>query len=73
MVEITLFKQLASIFEISFTSTFTSEIGGRFLTSLLSLFFFSINYITACFRELLNSPAIKDCLIEVQSGSLTTY
>ena len=68
----TFFKRLASTFEISSISTFRSEIGRQFLINLLSLFFFSINFIMACFWEVLNSPAIKDYWIEAQSGSLTT-
>ena len=34
--------------------------------------FFSINFIIACFWEVLNSPAMKDYWIEAQSASLTT-
>ena len=50
-----------------------SEIGLLFLMNLLSLFFFSIDFITACFWEVLHSPTIKDCWIEAKKGSLITW
>ena len=55
MGEITLFKWLSSTFEISFISTFRSEIGRQFLINLLSLSFFSINFRIACFWEVVGN------------------
>ena len=71
MVEITLFNRLASTFEIS-TSHIYVKTGLQFLMNLWSLSFISINFITACFWEILNSPTIKDCWIEAKEGSSIT-
>ena len=53
-------KQIARAFEAILTSTFKRGIGRQFLMYLLSLSFFLINVIMACFCELDNSPCSQD-------------
>ena len=65
-----MFKRQASALEMIFISTFRKGISRQFFIKLLSLYFFCINFMVACFCEPLDSPITKDCCIKTQSSSL---
>ena len=62
------FNRVANAFEIIFRSAFNKDIGFQFLINLLSVFF-SINFIIACFWEVLSS-LIEASLIDVSHGKI---
>ena len=67
---ITFCNLFAKDFDINLLSTFDKEIGRQFLMNLLSLSFFSISFITACFCEVLSSSVKKDVHIELEKEVL---
>ena len=58
------FSLIAITFKINLVAIFNKEIGRQFLINRLSLSFFPINLITACFWEVDSSPNIKDFFME---------
>ena len=58
-------------FEINLTSTLSKDIGFQFFKKLLSLSFFSVSFIAACFWEVISSFYRNAILNDRRRGTLT--